>query len=290
MKRLLISIIGILLIRTAAFGQSNMDSLAKFHPLQIGNKWIYRAIRPFIPGFQMADTIIVTREIIKDTVISGVTFRVVKEIGGKFNGQHAERYDSMTGNFYSGPSLYDSTIINSTHTFFSNSRMIYDRTITDTLFGQTISERLIHANLTGTQMSWKYGYGIGLVSYNWYDILPDAEENGTLLYAIIQGVEHGVLLSVDKDADLSRSYKLQQNFPNPFNPSTTISFNLPSRSFVTLKIFDVMGREVSTIVSGEMQAGYYLRQWNASGYPSGVYFYRLQAGAFTETKHLLLLR
>ncbi len=86
------------------------------------------------------------------------------------------------------------------------------------------------------------------------------------------------------------AFQLFQNYPNPFNPATTISFTLPSRSLVSLKIFDIVGREVSTIVSGELQAGSYTRQWNAAAFSSGVYFYRLQAGTYSETKKLLLLK
>ena len=89
---------------------------------------------------------------------------------------------------------------------------------------------------------------------------------------------------------LPKVYRLQQNYPNPFNPTTIFSFELPSRSNVTLKVFDVLGREVSTIVSGELQAGSYTREWNASAFASGVYFYRLQAGTYSETKKLLLLK
>jgi hypothetical protein len=85
-------------------------------------------------------------------------------------------------------------------------------------------------------------------------------------------------------------FSLDQNYPNPFNPSTTISFSLPSKSYITLKVFDVMGRDVATVASEEMSAGTYSRQWNASGMPSGGYFYRMQAGAYTETRHLLLLK
>ena len=83
---------------------------------------------------------------------------------------------------------------------------------------------------------------------------------------------------------------LDQNYPNPFNPSTTFLFGLPSKAFVSLKIFDVTGREVASVISDELSAGNYSRQWNASGFSSGMYFYRLQAGAFTETKKLLLVR
>jgi photosystem II stability/assembly factor-like uncharacterized protein len=85
-------------------------------------------------------------------------------------------------------------------------------------------------------------------------------------------------------------YLLSQNYPNPFNPVTTISFHLPSKSFISLKIFDAFGREVSTIVSDEMMPGSHTRQWNASSFSSGLYFYRLQAGSFTETKKLLLIK
>jgi hypothetical protein len=86
------------------------------------------------------------------------------------------------------------------------------------------------------------------------------------------------------------NFSLSQNYPNPFNPATTFSFTLQSRSHVSLKIFDVMGREVAAIVSDELAAGKYRRQWNASGMASGIYFYRLQAGSFTETKRLLYLK
>ena len=99
--------------------------------------------------------------------------------------------------------------------------------------------------------------------------------------------------SVELPSDMRKlpnSYMLQQNFPNPFNPSTTISFDLPKKSFVSLKIFDVLGREAASIVSEEMPAGSYTRQWNVSVLPSGIYFYRLQANNFVDTKKLILLR
>jgi hypothetical protein len=86
------------------------------------------------------------------------------------------------------------------------------------------------------------------------------------------------------------SYSLSQNYPNPFNPVTNISFSIPKRSFVSVKLYDLLGREVSTIVSEELPAGNHSRQWNAVNISSGIYFYRLQAGSFTETKKLVLLR
>jgi hypothetical protein len=86
------------------------------------------------------------------------------------------------------------------------------------------------------------------------------------------------------------TFTLNQNYPNPFNPSTNISFSISSKSFVSLKIYDRLGREVATIFSEEISAGYYTRKWNAANIPSGIYFYRLKAGSFTETKKLILLQ
>lgn len=85
-------------------------------------------------------------------------------------------------------------------------------------------------------------------------------------------------------------FQLFQNYPNPFNPLTTISFNIPKRSFVTLRVFDVIGRELTTIVSEELPAGKYSREWKVEGIPTGVYFYRLEAGSYSETKKLVLLK
>lgn len=87
----------------------------------------------------------------------------------------------------------------------------------------------------------------------------------------------------------SRGYFLSQNFPNPFNPSTTISFSLPKDSRVTIRIFNALGQQVDEILSREMNAGEHSIQWDASRFTGGVYFYRIESGAFRETKKLLLL-
>jgi hypothetical protein len=99
-----------------------------------------------------------------------------------------------------------------------------------------------------------------------------------------------VLTGVNERKELPNNFTLSQNYPNPFNPTTTISFSLSTTSYVSLKVFDVLGREVSNLVSKELTAGSYSQQWNASNVPSGVYFYRLQAGNYSETMKLVLLK
>jgi hypothetical protein len=83
---------------------------------------------------------------------------------------------------------------------------------------------------------------------------------------------------------------LMQNYPNPFNPSTTIRYGLPSRAHVTLTVFNTLGQRVAILQNGEQDAGYHEVHFDGSNLPSGVYFYRMQAGSYTETKKLLLVR
>jgi hypothetical protein len=85
-------------------------------------------------------------------------------------------------------------------------------------------------------------------------------------------------------------FQLFQNFPNPFNPTTTIGFQLPVGCRVRLALYDMLGRDVAILVNGEKPAGYYSVEWNASRFASGIYFYRLEAGSYVSTKKLMLLQ
>ncbi|MBK7254486.1 MAG: 5'-nucleotidase C-terminal domain-containing protein [Ignavibacteria bacterium] len=85
-------------------------------------------------------------------------------------------------------------------------------------------------------------------------------------------------------------YELKDNYPNPFNPSTTINYQLAANGFTSLKIYDVLGKEVATLVNEKQDAGTYSVQWNASVYSSGVYFYKLQSNGFVQTKRMILTK
>ncbi len=90
--------------------------------------------------------------------------------------------------------------------------------------------------------------------------------------------------------EVPSDFALEQNYPNPFNPVTKINFSLPKAEYVKLTIYDALGREIETLVSENLNPGTYQAEWNGSNYASGVYFYRLQAGSYSETKSMMLVK
>jgi hypothetical protein len=107
---------------------------------------------------------------------------------------------------------------------------------------------------------------------------------------ILLEVETEVLGTETEQATVITKNRLYRNYPNPFNPSTTIKFDLSKASVVTLKIYNVLGEEVTTLVSDRLSAGSYSYEWNASILASGVYLVRLQAGNYVETRKMVLMR
>jgi len=140
--------------------------------------------------------------------------------------------------------------------------------------------------------------GSGLTTTEMHQSSSYSGWNFSTVWSISPSINNGypylmanVMTSVEAAAvGALKTFSLLQNFPNPFNPSTVISYQLIVASPVTLKIYDILGREMLTLVNEIEKAGNYSRQWNAANMSSGVYFYRLQAGTYTETKKLVLLR
>jgi photosystem II stability/assembly factor-like uncharacterized protein len=123
-----------------------------------------------------------------------------------------------------------------------------------------------------------------------FGLSPDGFIYAGTWYGVFKS--HPIMTSVVQSEQHSRPshFVLSQNYPNPFNPSTTISFSISKQSQVSLKVYDVLGREVSILLDETKPMGSYSVQFNASTLPSGVYFYRLQAGEFVETKKTLVMK
>ena len=98
----------------------------------------------------------------------------------------------------------------------------------------------------------------------------------------------GTISSVHSISDVFSNYSLEQNFPNPFNPTTTISYSLPASGRASLKVFDILGQEVAELINDQIEAGTHSIEFNASNLASGIYFYQLQANDFIETKSFVL--
>ena len=118
---------------------------------------------------------------------------------------------------------------------------------------------------------------------------------GTVYYlygCIIDGVAYGdtTVLGVEDIQDQPEDFILEQNYPNPFNPSTTITYQVPKLSLVSLKVYDVLGKEVESLVNEEKYPGRYTVNFNASNLASGVYIYRLRVNDYVSSKKMLLLK
>ncbi len=103
-------------------------------------------------------------------------------------------------------------------------------------------------------------------------------------------VKLGSIVSVENLQEVPAEFALHQNYPNPFNPSTTINYQIPTAGIISLKVYDVLGREVTNLVNEEKPAGTYNITFNAGNFASGVYFYQLKAGNFVSTKKLVLMK
>jgi len=143
----------------------------------------------------------------------------------------------------------------------------------------------------GKNIAFVEGYGTTTETHN-YSYVDANLTAGKYLYRLKQidfngQYEYSDVVEVEL---IPVQYALFQNYPNPFNPSTKITYTIPELSFITLKVYDVLGKEIATLVNEEKPAGNYEVEFDSSELTSGIYFYRLQAGSFVETKKMILLK
>ena len=255
------------------------DSSGQF-PLQMGNLW------------QLWDenfNDLLESEVVGDTTFpNGETYTIVDGFGAGFG-----RYVRQEGSRVLAYSTEDST-----------EQSIYDfaADVGDTISGSEWTGFIV---LEDKHPVFFYGrtlteWTFGICCLAWVSLIDSiglsgvAFEPGIQIYtfqgAIVNGVQYGTITDIVGNQTSPSMFQLHQNYPNPFNPSTMISFSLPRSGDVSLKIFNLLGEEVATLVSGQMDAGIHTVQWDATGQPSGVYFYRLHSGDYEETRKLVLLR
>ena len=194
-----------------------------------------------------------------DVDIDTVQFGIISSSEGLYNSNIGDKYfhPGNTGNIH------------------------FDDTSTVPLSGLDIVGNISSGpyNLSANQSLVFYTAIIGGLNYN--DIYQNMITSRNVLNAFLTDInEKSELHSPD-------SYKLSQNYPNPLNRSTTIKYSIPKSSQVILKIFNTLGEEIETLVNEEKPVGTYELNWNAANLPSGIYFYRLQAGDFVQTRKMI---
>ena len=263
-------------------------------PLKPGNKWLYSSrvvIRYSFLKFEVLDSVkvinnipffaVLTGENLDYTTYMGITpdnfyarFEVfMNDSLYKYFKTNAKKADTWEQEWFFDPPIFYSTIIDTfSATIFGKNTLVYVVDRTDSL-------------IQGSREFWTKEFGLinGL-----YEQAEDI-----LIGCVIDGVLYGdtTVVGVENNNQMiPNEFVLYQNYPNPFNPSTVISWQLAAGSYVTLKVYDVLGREVITLVNRYYVTGKYKVNFNANGLPSGVYFYRLISGSFTASKKLILMK
>ena len=157
----------------------------------------------------------------------------------------------------------------------------------ETMFDSTSSQGSLKGKSVGVEYIGTDYKAVTLSFPLYYMNLSEAKE--LTEYILINKFEE--VMPVEKDENvLPSEYSLSQNYPNPFNPTTNIEFNLPVSSFVKLVLYDILGKEIAVLVNNDISAGSYNVNFDATGLPSGVYFYRLEAGEQIITKKMILMK
>jgi hypothetical protein len=163
--------------------------------------------------------------------------------------------------------------------------------------GFEIERKIICEEAEGEWITIGFKEGTGTTTEpQFYSFSDDVSElNATSLAYRLKQVDYDGSFEYSKEVTVENStvpdkYSLSQNYPNPFNPTTTIEFILPKKEYVTLKIYDVLGNEVITLINEEVDAGFHKVEFNSSNLTSGVYIYKLIAGSFTQTRKMTLMK
>lgn len=137
---------------------------------------------------------------------------------------------------------------------------------------------------------WNSGKTVHWSSAGHYSSNNIWDNNSRQLLVNIVRYLAGIPVGVTQQNQIAESYSLSQNYPNPFNPVTKINFSIPTAGNVSIRIYDGLGREVETLINNSLNKGMYEIEWNAEKYASGVYYYRINAGNFTDMKKMVLVK
>ncbi len=277
------------------------------YPLNLNDKWIYNhtfygdvgdSIRWIsineVTGYKVLD----------NKVYNEVTVKEIAIDPGGNSGIHLDyfRVDSADGKIFKVgiendsllyEELYMDLLVQVGDTIQVGNGIYLESEEPFTIFGLKSRKRTFSYVLTPVQ-DIRLVNGLGLIYEYIWELVGSKQ---VLKGCIIDGVVYGDTTTVgveNEETPIATTFKLEQNYPNPFNPRTSIQYAIGSRQFVTLKVYDVLGNEIATLVNEEKPAGEYEVEFNASSgirnLVSGIYFYQLKAGSFVETKKMILIK
>ncbi|MCJ7554887.1 MAG: T9SS type A sorting domain-containing protein [Ignavibacteriaceae bacterium] len=293
----------------------------QWFPLAVGNRWVFSSYWKYYnpsgtPSYQFAGTKYM--DVVTDTIIEGKQYFILEnDLLNQFVFEQRMflRVDSISGRIF----RYWETL--------SNEFLFHDLNaeLGDTVYYPLYPEQPYyylwneHENifLNEMRMIREYFEYAPCGCYHWlikglglgtavFDEFGGAEDNlkGVVLNGVVYGDTSFVVSVEDEKGTIPTEFKLYQNYPNPFNPVTKIKYTIPTsplnpspyqgegqrERLVTLKVYDILGNEVATLVNEEKPAGNYDLTWNAASFPSGVYFYQLRADDFVQTRKMVLLK
>ncbi len=268
-------------------GQSSGQTVA---PLAKGNVWVYQAKESSAKRvkYYLSDTITIDGSVyfVCNKTIPDTIFRYFRL---RNDGVYVCRLRNKDVPYYKLNFTYTDTLKN--NEWFGIWRTVLKSEAQENLFGKEALVKNIHANWVFTKSDEKWTDEYGLVSTT----NPIVNGSNTLIGCVINGKVYGdtsmVVTSVEEN-NIPSGFSLEQNYPNPFNPETTISYKLQIASHVSLKVYDVLGREIATLVDEFKLPGVYNSTFYTlrSSLPSGVYFYKLQAGNFSKVRKMMLVK
>lgn len=286
MKKLIFSFVLLFISSSPTVIFSWDSTAAKFYPLAVGNKWSYHRYTYQQPLGCISPTsnYYYIQQIISDTLMPN-GHKYYKFSG--LLGIYYHRIDSLTMNVYnSAECLVDSLLArkNDTVRGCGLTSLINDTPMVN--FAGQLRRTKHYVFLSGSKTLM---YGIGVFTDYYCELFQGHAD--TLTGCIINGIQYGNIIGVEKIASgIPEKYLLYQNYPNPFNPSTHLRFGISELRFVSLKIFDVIGKEIKNLVNQKLKPGIYEVEFYGENLPSGVYYYSLDAGVFKETKKMVLVK
>jgi hypothetical protein len=300
-------IILFLILNTSFLSENKILDTAstKYFPLSVGNKYVYET--HFGPP---PDSSYSVGLITKDTIIYGVRYYYCKGFPSSdlpilSNGWY--RTDSLTGSLYryggsgciiNGNDVLVDSLAMRSGSYNCGSLIIY-------CLGENSS---VLFGIQTKDLSFKWNFGSGIHTWTYTKYFGFSYTGGGQFYyssthligCIINGVLFGdtsIPTGIRTISEIEpETFSLFQNYPNPFNPTSKIKFSIPLNKggerglFMRLTIYDLLGREVATLVNEQLKPGTYEVEWDGTNYPSGVYFYKLSTDSYNESKKMVLIK